>query len=274
MLNNLKIILLLLCVNVAFAQKKPRKHKSDFKQVWSDEFNYKGLPDSTKWGYDVGEGDWGWGNNEQQYYTNADINNVMVKNGVLTITARKEKRGNKEYTSTRLITKGKADWSHGRIDFRAKLPAGRGTWPAGWMLGSNQDTVGWPQCGEVDVLEHVGFDPDTIVGSFHSTTYNHIKGTQKTQKLFIKNPYTTFHVYSCEWNAEKISFLLDGKAYLTVFNEKISEKEWPFDKPLYALVNLAIGGNWGGAKGIDPNIFPARFEIDYVRVYQKSKVGN
>jgi beta-glucanase (GH16 family) len=265
----LKIMFLCFCFYSVSAQKKAQNSKSKYKLVWSDEFNYFGLPDSTKWGYDVGEGDWGWGNNEQQYYTKADTNNVFVKNGILTITAQKEKRGTKDYTSARLITKGKADWSHGRIDFRAKLPKGRGTWPAGWMLGSNISTVGWPLCGEVDVLEHVGYDPDTIVGSFHSTTYNHMKGTQKTQKLFIKDPYTSFHIYSCEWNDEEISFLLDGKAYLTVQNEKKTEKEWPFNKPLYALINLAIGGNWGGAKGIDPDIFPAKLEYDYVRVFQK-----
>ena len=154
--------------------KKSKAHK--LKLVWSDEFNYKGLPDSTKWGFDVGGN--GWGNNEAQFYTKADTNNAIVGKGFLSIIARKEKYENKEYTSARMITKGKADWSFGRVDIRAKLPKGRGTWPAGWMLGSNINTVGWPQCGEVDVMEHVGYDPDTIVGSIHSTSYNHVKGTQ------------------------------------------------------------------------------------------------
>ena len=244
--------------------KKSKEHK--LKLVWSDEFNYKGLPDSTKWGFDVGGN--GWGNNEAQFYTKADTNNAIVGKGFLSIIARKEKYENKEYTSARMITKGKADWSFGRVDIRAKLPKGRGTWPAGWMLGSNINTVGWPQCGEVDVMEHVGYDPDTIVGSIHSTSYNHVKGTQKTKRIFIKNPYTEFHIYGCEWNTEKMVFLLDGMPYLTVPNEHKTEKEWPFNNPMFVILNVAVGGNWGGKKGIDESIFPVRMEVDYVRVFQ------
>ena len=244
--------------------KKSKDNK--LKLVWSDEFNYKGLPDSTKWVFDVGGN--GWGNNEAQFYTKADTNNALVGKGFLSIIARKEKHENKEYTSARIVTKGKADWRFGRVDIKAKLPKGRGTWPAGWMLGSNINTVGWPQCGEVDILEHVGYDPDTIVGSIHSTAYNHVKGTQKTKRIFIKNPYSEFHVYSCEWNTEKMVFLLDGMPYLTVPNEHKTEKEWPFNNPMYILLNVAIGGNWGGTKGIDESIFPVRMEVDYVRVYQ------
>jgi beta-glucanase (GH16 family) len=248
---------------------KTKKSKSNkLKLVWSDEFNYTGLPDSTKWGYDVGVGDWGWGNNEAQFYTKADINNAVVGNGFLSIIARKEKFESKEYTSARMITKGKKDWSFGRVEIRAKLPKGRGTWPAGWMLGSNINTVGWPQCGEVDILEHVGYDPDTIVGSIHSTAYNHIKGTQKTKRIFIKNPYTEFHVYGCEWDIEKLTFFLDGIPYLTVENEHKTDKEWPFNNPMYVLLNVAVGGNWGGTMGIDESIFPVRMEVDYVRVFQ------
>jgi beta-glucanase (GH16 family) len=245
---------------------KLKNHK--LKLVWSDEFNYKGLPDSTKWGYDVGTGDWGWGNNEAQYYTKANLNNVVVENGVLSIIARKEKFEGKEYTSTRMVTRGKADWSFGRVEISAKLPKGRGTWPAGWMLGSNINTAGWPLCGEIDIMEHVGYDPDTIVGSVHTTTYNHQKGTQKTKRIFIKNPYTEFHTYACEWNNDKMVFLLDGMPYLTVPNEHKTDKEYPFNNPQYLLLDLAIGGNWGGTKGIDESIFPVRMEVDYVRVYQ------
>jgi beta-glucanase (GH16 family) len=238
------------------------------KLVWSDEFDYDGLPDSTKWGYDVGTGDWGWGNNEQQFYTNGERNNVIVGNGVLSIIARKEKRGDKNYTSTRMLTRGKADWANGRIEIRAKLPKGRGTWPAGWTLGANLKEVGWPLCGEIDIMEHVGYDPDTIIGSFHSTAFNHIKGTQKTKRIGIKNPYTQFHVYSVEWNAQKMDFMLDGVVYLSVANTGKTDEEWPFNKPQYILLNLAIGGNWGGTKGIDESIFPATLQVDYVRVFQ------
>ena len=275
-----KLTLLLLTLFSCFyqikAQSKSKSHQNHSKKnkaklnklklVWSDEFNYSGLPDSTKWGYDVGGN--GWGNNEAQFYTKADINNAVVGNGYLSIITHKEKREGKEYTSSRMVTKGKADWSFGRVDIKAKLPKGRGTWPAGWMLGSNINTVGWPQCGEVDILEHVGYDPDTIVGSIHSTAYNHVKGTQKTKRIFIKNPYTEFHVYGCEWNTEKMTFFLDGMPYLTVQNEHKSDKEWPFNNPMYLLLNVAVGGNWGGTKGIDESIFPVRMEVDYVRVYQ------
>ena len=240
---------------------------SKWKLIWSDEFNYTGLPDSTKWGYDVGGN--GWGNNELQYYTLADTNNVMVKNGILSIIARKEKKENKDYTSARMVTRGKAEFRYGRIEFRAKLPKGRGTWPAGWSLGSNIKQVGWPQCGEIDIMEHVGFDPDTIVGSLHTTAYNHIKGTQKTNRLFIKNPYTEFHTYAIEYSPEKMDFLLDDTVYLTVKNEHKTSDEWTFDKPQYLLLDLAIGGNWGGAKGVDVSIFPVTLEVDYVRVFQQ-----
>ncbi|MFN3847827.1 MAG: family 16 glycosylhydrolase [Spirosomataceae bacterium] len=236
------------------------------KLVWSDEFNYKGLPDANKWGYDVGGG--GWGNNELQYYTEADTTNALVKNGLLTITARKKQVENRNFTSARLVTRDKAEWKYGRIEVRAKLPSGRGTWPAIWMLGNDIKTVGWPKCGEIDIMEHVGYDPDTLVGTIHTQAYNHVKGTQKSKKLFIKNPYTDFHVYAIDWTAEKMDFLLDGVVYLSITNEHKTTDEWPFDKKYYLLMNLAIGGNWGGAKGVDENIFPASMVVDYVRVYQ------
>ncbi len=250
--------------------KQNKRHsKSNGKKwtlVWSDEFNYTGLPDTTKWGYEVGGN--GWGNNELQYYTKADTNNAMVKNGVLSITARKEKMDKKDYTSARMVTKGKADWTYGRIEIRAKLPKGRGTWPAGWTLGSNIKEAGWPLCGEIDIMEHVGYDPDTIVGSVHTKTYNHVKGTQKSKRLFIKDPYTEFHTYAIEWTAEKMDFLLDDKVYLTIINEHKTSAEWPFDKPQFILLNLAVGGNWGGKMGVDDSIFPVAMAVDYVRVFQ------
>ena len=168
-------------------KRVPRFIKNNnWKLVWSDEFNYKGLPDSTKWGYDVGGN--GWGNNELQYYTKADTGNAIVKNGLLSIIARKEIKENRAYTSARLVTREKANWIEGRIEIRAKLPKGRGTWPAGWMLGENINNVGWPQCGEIDIMESVGYDPDTTVASIHTTSYNHTKGTQKTKRIFISLP--------------------------------------------------------------------------------------
>ena len=261
------VILCFSCFLSTKAQNFPQNKVSPWKLVWSDEFNYSGLPDPTKWGYDIGGG--GWGNNELQFYTKSDTNNALVKNGILSIIARKEKYENKDYTSARLVTRGKADWSNGRVEIKAKLPKGRGTWPAGWMLGANLEKVGWPQCGEIDILEHVGYDPDTIVGSIHTAAYNHVKGTQKTKRLFIKNPYSEFHTYAIEWDTEKMVFLLDDQKYLTVQNEHKTTKEWPFNDPMYLLLNVAVGGNWGGAKGVDESIFPIKMEVDYVRVYQK-----
>lgn len=276
--TTLLLLAIFCCFYQTKAQSKKNTHRgyskiknvksNKLKLVWSEEFNYKGLPDSTKWGYDVGTGGWGWGNNEAQFYTKANIKNVIVGNGVLSIIALKEKVEDKEYTSARMVTRDKADWSFGRVEIRAKLPKGRGTWPAGWMLGTNIKEAGWPLCGEIDIMEHVGYDPDTIVGSIHTTSYNHKIGTQKTKRIFIKNPYSEFHVYSCEWNTEKMVFFLDGLPYLTIQNEHKTGKEWPFDKPQYLLLNVAIGGNWGGTKGIDESIFPVKMEVDYVRVFQ------
>jgi beta-glucanase (GH16 family) len=242
---------------------------SDWKLSWSEEFNYTGLPDSTKWSYDVG-GD-GWGNNELEYYTKGSPNNVEVSNGTLKIKAIRENKENREYTSTRMHTKGKADFTYGKIEIRAKLPAGRGIWPAIWMLGSSVGTVDWPECGEIDIMEHVGFDKDTIVGTVHTKSYNHVKGTQKGNKVFIKDPYNSYHLYSIEWTPEGMAFLLDNARYYYIANEHKTAAEWPFDSPFFLILNVAIGGNWGGQKGIDPLIFPAAMEVDYVRVYTPAK---
>ena len=236
------------------------------KLVWSDEFNYTGLPDSTKWNYN--EGGEGWGNKELQYYTNADTANTYVSNGQLFITARQKNIGKNQYSSARLITKNKGDWQYGRIEISAKLPKGRGLWPAIWMLADNCTEVGWPACGEIDIMEHVGFNKDSIFGTIHTEAYNHSIGTQKGKGVFIKNPYTLFHIYAIEWTHEKIDFLLDGKIYFSVVNEGKTAKEWPFDKRFHLLLNIAVGGGWGGQKGVDNAVFPARMEIDYVRVYQ------
>lgn len=236
------------------------------KLVWSDEFNYNGLPDSTKWNYDVGGH--GWGNNEKQFYTNGDTMNAIVKNGVLSIIARREKHGNSDYTSARLLTKGKAEWTYGYIEINGKLPPGIGLWPAGWMLGSNVEKMGWPACGEIDIMEHVGFKKDTVFGTVHTEAYNHVKGTQKGIETLIENPYSQYHTFAIDWTPDKMDFLLDGKVYYHFNNEHKTNAEWPFDKPFFLLLNMAVGGNLGGQKGIDDAVFPATFEIDYVRVFQ------
>ncbi len=235
------------------------------KLIWSDEFNYTGLPDSTKWKYDVGGH--GWGNNELQYYTSKQLSNARVENGNLIIEARKEKFENKEYTSARITTKGKGDWTYGRIDVRAKLPKGVGTWPAIWMLGSTTP-LKWPDDGEIDIMEHVGYDHGVVHGSVHCKKYYHSIGTQKTGKTAVPDCSEAFHVYSLDWDAETITVLIDDKPFFTFKNEHSDATAWPFDKPFHLLLNLAVGGNWGGQKGVDASVYPQKMEVDYVRVYQ------
>jgi beta-glucanase (GH16 family) len=266
----MRLTLFLLIVSIiSCTSSKKTPGDTEWKLFWSDEFNYEGLPDSTKWGYNVG-GD-GWGNNELQYYTEADPANVSVSNGSLKITALKQKKGDKDYTSTRLVTDGKVDFTYGKIEIKAKLPPGRGLWPAFWMLGSNHKTVGWPECGEIDIMEHVGFEKDSVFGTVHTKSYNHIINTQKGRKAFIENPYSEFHTYAIEWTPERMDFLLDDKVYNHIENEHKTTAEWPFDSPFFILVNMAVGGNLGGKFGVDTTVFPAVMEVDYIRVYNNVK---
>jgi beta-glucanase (GH16 family) len=257
------------CIAPFPQELKIKNTDSEWKLIWSDEFNYNGLPDSSKWAYDVGGN--GWGNNELQYYTDNDTLNAIVENGLLKIVARKQIKENRKYTSARLLTKGRADFKYGKIDIRAKLPSGIGTWPAIWMLGKNIDEAGWPKCGEIDIMEHVGYEKDSIFGTIHTEAYNHMKRTQKGKGILILNPYSQFHVFSIDWTPEKIDFSMDGVVYNHIVNEHISVNEWPFDQPFFLIINLAIGGTWGGKFGVGENIFPGIFEIDYVRIYKPSK---
>jgi beta-glucanase (GH16 family) len=170
-----------------------------------------------------------------------------------------------------MVTSGKASFTYGRIEVRAKLPAGRGLWPAIWMLGNNINTVDWPECGEIDIMEHVGFEKDSIFGTIHSKSYNHVIGTQKGKKIFITDPYTSFHVFSIEWTPERVDFFLDNTQYNHFANEHKTKAEWPFDDPFYLILNIAVGGNLGGKMGIDPSVFPGTMEVDYIRVYEAVK---
>jgi beta-glucanase (GH16 family) len=241
------------------------------KLVWSDEFNYNGLPDSTKWGYDIGDGCpnvCGWGNNELQFYTDKRLENVRVQNGNLVIEARKEDFQNKKYTSARMVSKNKGDWKYGRFEIKAKLPKGRGIWPAIWMLPTKWVYGGWPASGEIDIMEFVGYMPDSVFGSVHTGLYNHSIGSQKTGGFEFKDLATAFHVYAIEWSEEKISFFIDDKKYFEFENESSGSAAWPFDQAFHLILNIAVGGNWGGRYGVDDSIFPQRMEIDFVRVYQ------
>jgi len=235
------------------------------KLVWSDEFNGKGLPDSAKWSYDVG-GD-GWGNNELQYYTRNRTKNARMENGSLIIEAHREDIEGKNFSSARLVSRGKGDWKYGKIEVRAKIPSGRGTWPAIWMLASTSP-LNWPDDGEIDIMEHVGWNPHYVHASIHCKKYYHVIGTQRTDTVIINDVFEKFHVYGVEWDAEKLQVSVDGIIYFTFRNEKSGYAAWPFDNKFHLLLNIAVGGNWGGAKGVDNTIWPRRMLIDYVRVYQ------
>ncbi len=235
------------------------------KLVWSDEFDYQGLPDSSKWNYDVGGS--GWGNHELQYYTYKKTSNARVENGYLIIEAKKETIDQNAYSSARLVTKGKGDWTYGHIDVRARIPKGVGTWPAIWMLGS-ATPLKWPDDGEIDIMEHVGYNQGVIHASAHTRKYFHSIGTQKTATTAVPDCSETFHVYSLDWDTENITMLVDGKPYFTFKNEHSGKEAWPFDKPFHLLLNVAVGGDWGAQKGVDEKVYPVRMEVDYVRVYQ------
>jgi len=267
-LRSLLFIFILLIITVFSLESQSDLHDG-YQLVWAEEFDYSGLPDSTKWGFETKGNKHGWGNNEKQYYTSNNLSNAMVEDGVLKIIARKEQKENRHYTSARLSSADKAEFKYGLIEIRAKLPAGTGTWPAIWMLGQNRNVAGWPDCGEIDIMEHVGYEPDSVHGTIHTAAYNHIKRTQKGGGIVLKDPYDEFHVYAIEWTPEKIDFMVDGKVYYNVVNEHLTDKEWPFDQPFYLILNIAIGGNWGGKKGIDDSIFPVEMHVDWVRVYQK-----
>ena len=246
--------------------KKKETTSHERKLGWSDEFNYTGLPDSTKWSYDTGGH--GWGNNEKQYYTQKKTENASVKNGVLSITAIKEAFDGASYTSARLVSKNKGDWKYGRFEIRAKMPKGRGLWPAIWMLPTNWKYGNWPESGEIDIMEHVGYLPDSVFGTVHTGAYNHSIGTQKGERTFRPDLADTFHVYMLNWDEGEIRIYIDDELYFTFKNEKKTHKEWPFDQRFHLLMNIAVGGNWGGTMGIDESVFPQTMEVDYVRVYQ------
>ncbi|MCV9385518.1 glycoside hydrolase family 16 protein [Reichenbachiella ulvae] len=233
--------------------------------VWADEFDYEGAPSSSKWGYDIGGS--GWGNNELQYYTD-DIKNASVANGLLTITAIKEEIEQNQYSSARLVTKDKGDWLYGRFEISAKLPEGVGTWPAIWMLPTDWAYGGWPQSGEIDIMEHVGYDQDVVHITVHTEAYNHSIGTQVGQSKRVAGVSTDFHTYRVDWTPEDIKGYIDDALVFNFPNEKEGYEKWPFNKRFHMLLNIAVGGNWGGAQGVDETIYPVSMEVDYVRVYE------
>lgn len=254
------------------SKKEVKKDADEYELVWSDEFETDGLPDATKWSYDYGTGcpNCGWGNNELEFYTKDRLENARVEDGMLIIEAHKEDIEKSKYTSARMVTKGKGDWLYGKFEFRAKLPTGLGTWPAIWMLPTDWEYGGWPESGEIDIMEHVGYAQDSVHGTIHTKAYNHGIGTHKGQQIFVEKSSEAFHVYSLEWTATTLKWFIDGKEYFEIKNENKTFKEWPFDKRFHVILNLAIGGTWGGKHGVDDSIFPQRMVVDYMRVYQKT----
>jgi beta-glucanase (GH16 family) len=249
-----KLLLILLISSVCFAQQGKRK------LVWEENFTGKTL-DVETWNFELGDGcpNCGWGNNERQLYTR-DNHNISAGN--LVITAKKE--GN-SYTSTRITTQGKKEFKYGYIEAKAKLPTGKGIWPAFWMLGSNISQVGWPKCGEIDILEYVGKESSTVFTSLH--TQDSHGNTINTKKSVIDGIEDGFHLYAIDWSADKIDFYVD-EVMLYSFNPKNkNESVWPYNQPFYFIINVAIGGNFGGPE-VDDSIFPQEFIVDYIKVYQ------
>ncbi len=242
-----------------------------YELVWSDEFDKDGAPDPAKWTFDTHANKAGWYNSELQYYSADRPENARVEDGKLIITARKEKLSDKAdyggqgYTSARLITKGKAEWTYGFYEIRAKLPCGKGSWPAIWMLGA---TTQWPDGGEIDIMEHVGKTPGDVFGTIHnrSTAGTFGNGGQ----IKVSDVCDAFHNYQLVWTPEALGIAMDGKAFHRYPNNGKGVEQWPFDKPQYLLLNLAIGGAMGGE--VDDAIFPVRIEIDYVRVFQRANM--
>lgn len=267
--------ILLIIITFAFAlssctgPSNQDQTKDQYVMVWEDEFEYEGLPDSTLWEYDTEGNDAGWGNNEAQIYTVANKENAWVEDGVLNITAHHQDCADKNFTSARLISK--ADWQYGRVEVKAKLPDGRGTWAAIWMMpgGWSFNDGNWPDIGEIDIMEHVGHDLGTIHASAHSRDYQWQKGTQKTATIRVDDVDEEFHTYAMEWDEEVMHTFVDDSLYFTYENEGLGKSKWPYDKPFYLILNVAVGGAWGSQEGIDTTAFPQTMQIDYVRIYQK-----
>lgn len=239
----------------------------EWELVWSDEFDRPGLPDPAKWGYEVGF----VRNHEKQYYTFQRPENARVENGMLVIECRKEHYQPKnhapvEYTSASLTTEGKASWQYGRMEMRAKIPEGKGVWPAFWTLGTDIKQVGWPACGEIDIMEFVGKEPNQI----HGTVHFRLEGQHRSSghAITTEKPFDGFHIYAVEWTPEKIDFYFDDQKYHSFEVAKANQGEAnPFRRPQYIILNFALGGDWGGP--VDDAILPQKYLIDYVRVYRE-----
>ena len=231
--------------------------------VWADEFDYTGKPDTSKWTYDLGTNG-GWGNHELEDYTNK-ATNISVDTGVLTITARKENSDGAAYTSARVVSRGSGSILYGRIEIKAKLPAGKGTWPAIWMLPDDYAYGAWPASGEFDIMEMVGYDPNNVHFSAHNSLF--YGSSAKTSSYTISTASTAYHLYREDWTPYAVRGYYDDKLVFTYINTGAGSTAWPYDKKFHLLMNIAIGGDWGGIQGVDDNAFPTTMQVDYVRFY-------
>ena len=255
---------------VAQTQSPPPEGPPGHRLAWADEFDRDGLPDPAVWTYDTHANAGGWYNNELQYYAADRPENARVEGGRLIIEARRERLeaaadwGGQAYTSARMLSR--EAWTYGVIEARAKLPCGRGTWPAIWMLPV--DLEDWPGDGEIDLMEHVGHRPGVVHGTVHTGRYNHVAKTQRGAEIAVPDACEAFHVYQVRWTADAIDFVLDGEPYYRFPNERTDRAAWPFDRPFQLILNVAVGGDWGGAEGVDDTAFPQRMEVDWVRVWR------
>ena len=235
-----------------------------YKLVWADEFDVDGAPNPKNWTYELMRK--GQVNNEEQEYVNS-LDNARVEDGVLHIKAIKE---GEHITSARMIKRGKQSWLYGKVDATIKLPKGKGVWPAFWMMPENSTYGGWPNSGEIDILEFVGYMPGVVHGTVHTGKYNHMIGTQKGTQTDLASCSDEFHTYSLEWSPERIDIAVDGNVYFSFENDGAGDTgTWPFNHPFYIIMNVAFGGGWGGAEGVDYSVLPCDMQVDWVRVYQR-----
>lgn len=256
MKRSFSLVVFALVATILFAQEAGAK----WELIWADEFNASGLPDPTKWSFETDGNAWGWGNGEDQFYTDSRLENIQQTGGNLVITALKENKEGKKYTSARISSKGKAEWRYGRFEARMKLPSGKGIWPAFWMMPAKDTYGNWPSSGEIDIMEFFGFLPNKTHATIHTARYNHKIGTHKKSEYRSKVLHSEFHVYAVEWFPDRLDFYFDDIKIFTFTKEQDGSAVWPFDRPFYLILNNAVGGDWCRQNGgIGKTPFPQEF---------------
>jgi beta-glucanase (GH16 family) len=282
-LLSMSFLLVVLLVSIGCSTDETQQVTTFTELTLSEEFDNEGAPNPAIWGYDIGTGENGWGNNELQYYTDRP-ENVSVQNGILIINAKKEEFSGSSYTSARLVTKGKFEQAYGRFEARMRLPYGQGIWPAFWLLGANIDEVSWPNCGEIDIMEYRGQNPTTLIGTVHGPGYSAGESISKSYNLENDRFDTGFHIFGIEWGPEYINYYVDDVLYNQITPDDVPQNcyyealgqpepcEWVFNQPFYIIINMAVGGNFVGSPNTE-TVFPQTLLVDYVRVY-KNKFDN